>query len=236
MSYGLAPTSMNSMIGPYASVLDYFGAKNTARIILKNEWWRLWSPMLLHGGLIHLVFNVMMQIRIGLILEYNWGIGVFIVVYLVSGTVATLLSCCCIPDTLSVGSSGALMGLMGAWLLEITLKWRTLSEEELKMHGSYLIMIGINVAITLSFSMVPYVDWAAHLGGFIGGALLGGALFGGSVEPAWQGKLGQCICLVVLLVSLGVGIWILYDVLEPNEELLHVCKYYEEAFGSKAGC
>jgi len=84
--------------------------------------------------------------------------------------------------------------------------------------------------------MVPFVDWAAHLGGLIGGLLMGGALFGRSLEPAWQGKLCQCTSILVLLAGIGTGLWIVYDVIEPDEKLLHICAYYEAAYGSHAAC
>ena len=62
LSGGLAPTYMNPMLGPYPTVLNTLGAKNTALIAYQGEWWRLFTPMLLHAGYIHLAVNVLMQV------------------------------------------------------------------------------------------------------------------------------------------------------------------------------
>lgn len=81
------------MIGPYGAILNVMGAKNTAMIVYKNEWWRLATPMLLHAGtfslwltcipptktfiicpgVIHIGMNLILQLRVGVMLEAEWG-------------------------------------------------------------------------------------------------------------------------------------------------------------------
>ena len=62
---GIAPLSINPMIGPYPDVLSEWGAKNAVLIIDDGEWWRLITPIFLHAGVIHLLCNVAVQVRFG---------------------------------------------------------------------------------------------------------------------------------------------------------------------------
>ena len=120
---GFAPTSVNSMIGPWPDALDRLGAKNTARIVVRGEVWRLVAPIMLHAGFIHLLANLVMQLRLGLFLELQWGRPIFLAIYVSAGIFATLGSALFLPASIGVGASGALMGVLGAWLSEILVSW-----------------------------------------------------------------------------------------------------------------
>jgi membrane associated rhomboid family serine protease len=71
------------------------------------------TPIFLHAGLIHLATNLLMQARLGLFIEAQWGTRVFTVMYLVTGTFASLCSAVFKPEQIAVGASGSLMGVMG---------------------------------------------------------------------------------------------------------------------------
>mmetsp|Transcript_23214 Transcript_23214/g.53046 ORF Transcript_23214/g.53046 Transcript_23214/m.53046 type:complete len:279 (-) Transcript_23214:7-843(-) len=67
---GLAPIfnpMINPMVGPYPDVLSYWGAKNTYLIINEGEWWRLFSPIMLHAGVFHILGNVGIQLDQGVL-------------------------------------------------------------------------------------------------------------------------------------------------------------------------
>ncbi|KAG5182720.1 hypothetical protein JKP88DRAFT_318034 [Tribonema minus] len=154
---GLAPTSVNPMLGPWPSVLVIQGAKVASLIVYRHQYWRLMTPLLLHAGLIHLVVNLGIQLRIE------------------RGIVAYSE-----PAAITVGSSGALCGLMGAWLAEIVLRWGSAQQPgggDMAQRMTSLVICSVNIAVTLGFSFVPYIDWAAHVGGLVGGLLVGSALF-----------------------------------------------------------
>eukprot|EP00588_Corethron_pennatum_P011143 CAMPEP_0194274296 /NCGR_PEP_ID=MMETSP0169-20130528/7408_1 /TAXON_ID=218684 /ORGANISM="Corethron pennatum, Strain L29A3" /LENGTH=307 /DNA_ID=CAMNT_0039017445 /DNA_START=120 /DNA_END=1040 /DNA_ORIENTATION=- len=73
---GIAPMfnpMINPMIGPYPDVLSSWGAKNTYLIINGGEWWRLFTPIMLHAGVIHIVGNVGIQMEHGVLFEREWG-------------------------------------------------------------------------------------------------------------------------------------------------------------------
>jgi len=115
----LAPMSINPMVGPYPDALSYWGGKNTVLILEDNEYWRLVTPIFLHAGLIHLFGNIAVQLESGVFFEREWGSVTWLIVYLVSALGSSILSCVSMPNSISVGSSGAVMGLFGAKLSEV---------------------------------------------------------------------------------------------------------------------
>jgi membrane associated rhomboid family serine protease len=60
------------------------GAKYTPAI-KRGEVWRLVVPIMLHGGLIHLISNLFFQCRFGFVLEMRWGVKLFIAIYFIAG-------------------------------------------------------------------------------------------------------------------------------------------------------
>lgn len=119
---GIAPININPMVGPYPDALSYWGGKNTVLIVEDNEYWRLMTPILLHAGVIHLFCNISVQLETGAFFEREWGSFTWLTVYLVSALGSSILSCVSMPNSISVGSSGAVMGLFGAKLSEVNSK------------------------------------------------------------------------------------------------------------------
>ena len=155
LSEGFAPTSLNPMLGPYPTVLNTLGAKNAALITYRGELWRLLTPMLLHAGVVHLVINVVIQLRVGVLLELQWGLARFACIYIASGITSSVLSCLALPNALGVGSSGALMGLFGAWVVDIVCKWPAAnSGEDTSQRAGQLFIVVFNIFITMMFSFV----------------------------------------------------------------------------------
>ena len=107
---GIAPLRVNPMIGPYPDALSYWGGKNSVLILEDDEWWRLMSPILLHAGVIHLLCNVAVQLEIGSFFEKEWGSFHWLIIYLTSALLSSVMSVIFMPDAISVGSSGAVMG------------------------------------------------------------------------------------------------------------------------------
>jgi len=175
---GVAPFNINPMIGPYPDALNYWGAKNAVLIIDDGETWRLFTPVFLHAGIIHLLGNVMVQIDAGNMWEKEWGSFVWLMVYIGSAIGSSIFSCCFMPDNISVGSSGAVMGLFGAKFAEIFLlcceRGRTIrerSDARSRKHQACMVIGGI--AIVMAMSFIPFVDWAAHVGGTLAGFAIG---------------------------------------------------------------
>ena len=234
---GVAPFSINPMIGPYPDVLSEWGAKNTVLIIDDNEWWRLLTPILLHAGVIHLLCNIVVQLDTGAFFEREWGSLNWLIIYLSSAVGSSALSCVAMPDAISVGSSGAVMGLFGGKLAEVICRFFEKEKTEqdriaAQVRKEQCAGVSCSVVVVMAFSFVPLVDWAAHLGGVIAGFCVGMIVFALDMRRA------KCSKLFWLLV--GIGITLAYFVtvfdllysgeVQPAEELRDVCAYYEENF------
>ncbi|NMH74437.1 rhomboid family intramembrane serine protease [Bacillus sp. RO2] len=140
-----------------------YGAKYNPAI-LEGEWWRFFTPIILHIGVLHLLLNTMAIFYLGTAVERIYGNVRFLVIYLFAGFAGSLASFV-FTSSLSAGASGAIFGCFGALLfVGIThpkLFFRT-------MGTNILVLIGINLAIGFT---IPGIDNAGHIGGLIGGFL-----------------------------------------------------------------
>mmetsp|Transcript_20435 Transcript_20435/g.42207 ORF Transcript_20435/g.42207 Transcript_20435/m.42207 type:complete len:446 (+) Transcript_20435:90-1427(+) len=232
---GVAPMNINPMVGPYPDALNYWGAKNAVLIIEDDEWWRLFTPIFLHAGLFHLGGNVLVQADSGNRWEKEWGSIIWIIIYIGSAFGSSILSVCAMPDQISVGSSGAVMGLFGGKLAEIFLlcceKSKTVEEyagEQSRKDQACAVIGGIVVVMAMSF--IPYVDWSAHLGGLVAGFGIGLVCFSFKIRM-W------IFMLVWLIVGVGTTIALysgalayMYNEVEVKDDLRDVCGYYKQFF------
>lgn len=146
--------------------LIQFGAKYNP-LILAGEWWRFFTPIFLHIGLLHLLMNTLALYYLGTAVERMFGRWRFLWIYLFSGfsgSVASFL----FTDNLSAGASGAIFGCFGALLyvgvMNTQLFFRTIGT-------NVLFLIGINLVFGFT---VPGIDNAGHIGGLAGGFLATG--------------------------------------------------------------
>lgn len=163
--------SGNATGGPPPATLRYMGAKDRA-LIRAGQLHRLVMPVLLHAGVLHILGNLLIQVRFGFSLERRWGSRAFAAVYAVSGLGGVLLSCVASPDDLSVGASGAIMGMLGADLAFCAYNYK--AEPLLRQEAAVVAFLAVmNMLVGLA---TPHTDNWAHLGGLALGALCGVAL------------------------------------------------------------
>lgn len=134
-----------------------------------GEAWRLVSPVLVHGSIIHLAFNMYALWIIGPIVEALYGSTRFVLIYLLcaaAGSTASYL----VSDAPSVGASGAIFGLFGVLLVADRVHKPALTRgaRSLTMQIGALILVNLMIGYTM-----PGIDNAAHVGGLIAGAWLG---------------------------------------------------------------
>lgn len=144
-----------------------FGAQYTP-LIQQGQWWRLFTSMFLHFGIMHIATNMYALYSLGTSVERMFGHGRFLIIYLVSGFCGNLLSYLIERQThhyaVSAGASGAIFGLMGVFLMMALMpRWRSYVPVR-----SVLINLGINLAVGFSNRQI---NMNAHLGGLIGGML-----------------------------------------------------------------
>lgn len=149
-------------------ILYWMGAKHNKAIMFHGEYYRLVTSMFLHGGIVHLLFNMYALYILGDFIERVYGAKKYLAIYFVSGIVASIFSLYFSP-VMGVGASGAIFGLLGAALVF------AYNEKDRIGKGlvtNIIVIILLNVFIGLSISNI---DISAHFGGFIAGAIL--ALF-----------------------------------------------------------
>jgi rhomboid protease GluP len=165
--------------------LAVLGAIVREWIVGNGQWWRLVSAMFLHGdgtlqgGVLHLGMNLLALYQLGTIYELMFGTRRFVTIYFVAGVVASLTSMI-VNGGPSVGASGAVFGIMGAFVFSILRSPRFRHERAARSIVNQVMFWTLaNIAIGMR---VPQIDNSAHIGGLIKGLLLG-ALWPHRVPP-----------------------------------------------------
>ncbi|MGH7314404.1 MAG: rhomboid family intramembrane serine protease [Candidatus Rokuibacteriota bacterium] len=136
--------------------------------VAAGQYWRLLSATFLHGGVDHLVGNLIALYILGLLCEHAFGRQQFLVLYVLSGLAGSLLSVLASPGP-AVGASGAIFGLQGAAIVLV----RRHRERLLLRDRRIAVVLAVWAAYTIAVGfLTPYVDNAAHIGGGLAGALL----------------------------------------------------------------
>ena len=154
-------------------VLHRAGALEPYAVVVQGEYWRLFTALFLHGGLMHLLFNIFALYILGPPLEQSIGTARFTVCYLISGLassagVVTLAVIGFVDVSQLVGASGCIMGIVGTWA-GFLVRHRHAPQAKQRL-GNIVMIIVIQVAFDLS---TPQVSMAAHLCGLIAGFFLG---------------------------------------------------------------
>ncbi|MCX7653730.1 MAG: rhomboid family intramembrane serine protease [Fervidobacterium sp.] len=146
-----------------------FGAQY-GPLISSGQWYRIITAMFMHGGFLHLGFNMYALYILGNYVEGIYGTYRFLVYYFLSGIIGNIATQIFYYDSLSVGASGAIFGLVGTLF---GAGFRKDTPFFLKpITGSALLpMIVLN--IILGFVPGSGINNAAHIGGLITGILLG---------------------------------------------------------------
>ena len=163
--------------------------------VAAGEYYRLLTSAFLHGGVVHLLLNMYALYLFGPQLEGALGRLRFIVLYVVSALGGSALSYAfAAPTQPSLGASGAVFGLLGAYLV---------INRRLGRDNTPLLML---LAINLAYGfLVPNIDWRAHLGGLVTGGLVAAVI---AYAPAQRRGLVQAVGIsLIVLVVLAVVVW-----------------------------
>jgi len=134
-------------------------------IYVQHQWYRLITAMFLHGGLIHIGFNMMSLMQLGPALEELYGSGRYFFLYVATGAFGFLASS--FIGHYSLGASGGLLGLVGA-MLAITSKRGGSYMRELRSR----LISSVVILFVLGFMGMGIDNWA-HGGGLVSGFVLG---------------------------------------------------------------
>lgn len=138
--------------------------------MLHGQYWRFITPIFLHANLLHVGLNMLNFAILGVFLERLLGHWRFLLIYLVTGVVSIIASFSFMPQEVSVGASGAIFGLVGAYSIFVLTHRRAFRNGGIPTLLWLVIVIGANLSIGL---FISNVDNYAHLGGLLSGCLLG---------------------------------------------------------------
>jgi membrane associated rhomboid family serine protease len=150
---------------PVQAIIHTTGAL-TGHDLLRGEWWRLISSCFVHFGIIHLGMNMYFLYVLGPISEKMWGRWRFLVLYAIAGLGGSSAMACTFllgQDTLGAGASGALWGIMTAFLVWVFLNRSYLPPQ---LASTWFRQVGfcllLNIGITF---LIPVLSKAGHFGG-----------------------------------------------------------------------
>jgi rhomboid protease GluP len=152
-----------------SKILVQYGAKDNT-LILQGQYWRFITPIFLHVNALHVGLNMLNLLALGIFLERIMGHLRYFLVYTITGIVSIIASFYFMPQELSVGASGAIFGLVGAYSIFVLIHRKAFPRGGLGAISWLIFIIGLNLSIGL---FVPNVDNYAHLGGLVSGCLLG---------------------------------------------------------------
>jgi len=151
-------------------------------LIAEGEWWRFITPMFLHGGIFHILFNMFALYLFGPELEKLTGKVRFLTIYFMAGLFGTIITFL-IQDQMytHVGASGAIYGIFGAFGALVYYARNTMPQ----LKQIILPIIVISVIMTF---LTPNINITAHLTGLVVGFLIGLSYFHPKRIVSWKAK------------------------------------------------
>lgn len=195
---GLLVSDLGDDIGNYGAMIgvtedDYVPGFPPG--VAEGGYWRLLTNAFVHGGIIHVLFNMYALSVFGPLLEQTLGRARFVAFYLMSAVAASaVVYLLTEPDRATVGASGAVFALFGAAIV--------LSIRRRMDPKPLLVLLAINGVITFA---IPNISWQGHLGGLVAGLILGAALLYAprAQRTLWQaaafGAVGFAVVVMVVL-------------------------------------
>jgi rhomboid protease GluP len=135
-------------------------------VVLKGEWWRLLSAMFLHGGMTHILMNMVSLYIVGRGMELHFSKAAYLSVYLFSGLLGGMASLYMHPESVGIGASGAIFGVFGALAGFFLAHRRTIAAHSREIMKDFAVILGLNLVLGLS---IPSIDMSAHMGGLVVG-------------------------------------------------------------------
>ena len=159
--------------------LELYGSKIN-ELIRAGQVWRFLTPVLLHGSVPHILFNMYALYVIGIGLERHFGPWRYLLLYVLGGFAGNVLSFL-LSSGYSVGASTAIFGLIGAEAVFLYQNRRLFGSRFGSAIGNVILIIVVNLVI--DFVPGSGIDYWGHIGG-----LVGGLMFTGFAGPRWQAE------------------------------------------------
>jgi membrane associated rhomboid family serine protease len=196
--------SLFSLLGPGSRSLFLFGASGAIPVFVYDRWWTILSAGWLHGGALHIIFNIMWVRNLGPAVGDLYGAARMIIIYTIGGACGFLLSSFAgayIPPIpflrgaqLTIGASAPIFGLLGALVYYGRRGGSSMVRSEAMSYAVTLFVFGL---------IMPGggVDNFAHAGGF-GGGYLAGMWLDPLKRERMDHFIGAAICLGATALSI----------------------------------
>ena len=192
-------------ITPNTEVALRWGS-NFGPLTMDGQWWRLFTSTFIHFGILHLAFNMIALYPTGRMVERMYGSLAFLLLYIFSGLVGSIVSLLWHPLINSAGASGAIFGVFGGLLVFMLNPKNAVPRSIMNAHrNSTIFFIGFN--LFNGFAQTG-IDNGAHIGGLLGGIAIGFLLARPLTEAArtqllTMRLLATCLAAVVALGALS---------------------------------
>jgi rhomboid protease GluP len=188
-----------NFLSPPQEVLFLLGATGTIPIAGFGRWWTLLSASFLHGGLLHIFFNMMALAQLGPFVSREFGSSRFIVIYILTGVAGFYLSYLA-GTPFTIGASASICGLIGAILYY--------GKRRGGLYGNaiYRQAVGWVAGLVIFGLLVPGINNWAHGGGIVSGILLGMIL--GYSESRQETMLHHTLAASCGILTAAVLFWV----------------------------
>ena len=186
--------------------MDQWGALIVFKVLLDHQYWRMFTSMFLHSGILHIVFNMWALWVVGGFMEAVLGRTKFLLLYFIAGFAGSVLVITAAPlGSAVVGASGAIFGAFGALAVHAFLN-RGRDFQSRSLLGNVLFLLVINLLFTFTSGGI---SWQAHIGGLVGGAVtMFAMMLGGRKDPRrpFEHADGLAVAAIVL-VLVAITAW-----------------------------
>ena len=199
---GIGGQSPLSMLAPGSTTLIAFGGSGAVPVLVYGRWWSFLSAGWLHGGILHLVLNMMVVRQLGPPTAEVYGPARMVIVYTVGGVVGFICSTIAgvvmppLPfigaGRLTIGASAPVFGLLGGLMYYS------------RRGGSSMVrsaVMGYLMAAVVMGILMPGIDNWAHAGGFAGGYLAGIWL-----DPLKPERMDHMVMAAVCLAATAIAV------------------------------
>eukprot|EP00298_Acanthocystis_sp_HF-20_P008085 c17464_g1_i2.p1 GENE.c17464_g1_i2~~c17464_g1_i2.p1 ORF type:complete len:505 (-),score=157.56 c17464_g1_i2:25-1539(-) len=188
-----------------------------------DQWWRIFTAIFMHIGVIHLVFNILFQLTVCAEIETFAGPWRTALMYIISGVGGNIIAAIFAPKSVSAGSSGSLYGMIAVSTVETFHSWQILPNRIRQTLRLFIMLV-----IFLGIGTLPWIDNWAHAGGFVVGIFCGMAFLPYLQFGKWDDrrkKIFKIFSIIMLIVGAVIGMAVFYAA--PNPDFCSWCHYVD---------
>ena len=211
----------------WSCLLITYGAFQAGKIKNHHQYYRFFSSMALHSSMAHVGSNSLSLFFLGFLTENELNSKLnFLLLYIISGLSGNFMSLLFNLNSISVGASGAIIGLCGNFVIYFLLNYRNMSVRKKYSFGFLFLFLFINLFSGISEGG-ENINMACHIGGFLGG-------FAYSIILTYKNNINlqfnnsfvsrlyyYSICFLILLPLVSIGFVAYKKVLNSTD---YICK------------